>query len=230
MPQVIVDRRAAIGHAVAQAGVADVVLLAGKGPRNHTGDRGRQVRVLRCAGGRPGFECEGQGMLMTLSQAHALLPGSILVGDGTTPILRVHSDTRTLRAGDLFRRAARRAPSTHTIFWRRRVRRGRGRAGRARPGGFDCQPGPPARPVGVRQPGRAAATGQGLARAFHLARDRCGGQQRQDHGHADDRRHPAPLAGRCRAGHCRQLQQPHRRAAAGAAPDASHRVAVSSWA
>ena len=41
-------------------------------------------------------------MLMTLAQAHALLPGSTLVGDGTTPILRVHSDTRTLRAGDLF--------------------------------------------------------------------------------------------------------------------------------
>ena len=40
--------------------------------------------------------------MMTLAQAHALLPGSTLVGDGATPILRVHSDTRTLRAGDLF--------------------------------------------------------------------------------------------------------------------------------
>ncbi|MDL2337660.1 MAG: UDP-N-acetylmuramoyl-tripeptide--D-alanyl-D-alanine ligase [Pseudomonadota bacterium] len=39
---------------------------------------------------------------MTLAQAHALLPGSRLVGDGSTPVLRVHSDTRTLRAGDLF--------------------------------------------------------------------------------------------------------------------------------
>jgi len=41
-------------------------------------------------------------MMMTLAQAHALLPGSTLVGDGATPITRVHSDTRTLRAGDLF--------------------------------------------------------------------------------------------------------------------------------
>ena len=34
--------------------------------------------------------------------AHALLPGATLVGDGATPILRVHSDTRTLQPGDLF--------------------------------------------------------------------------------------------------------------------------------
>ena len=40
--------------------------------------------------------------MMTLAQAHALLPGSTLVGDGTLEIARVHSDTRTLRAGDLF--------------------------------------------------------------------------------------------------------------------------------
>ena len=39
---------------------------------------------------------------MTLGEAHALLPGSTLLGDPATPILRVHSDTRTLRAGDLF--------------------------------------------------------------------------------------------------------------------------------
>ncbi|MGI9152636.1 MAG: UDP-N-acetylmuramoyl-tripeptide--D-alanyl-D-alanine ligase, partial [Rubrivivax sp.] len=40
--------------------------------------------------------------LMTLAQAHALLPASTLVGDGSTPILRVHSDTRSLAPGDLF--------------------------------------------------------------------------------------------------------------------------------
>ena len=40
--------------------------------------------------------------MMTLAQAHALLPGSSVVGAGTTSFLRVHSDTRTLRAGDLF--------------------------------------------------------------------------------------------------------------------------------
>ena len=40
--------------------------------------------------------------MMTLAQAHALLPASTLVGDGTTELLRVHSDTRSLQAGDLF--------------------------------------------------------------------------------------------------------------------------------
>ncbi|CAD5370531.1 UDP-N-acetylmuramoyl-tripeptide:D-alanyl-D-alanine ligase [Rubrivivax sp. A210] len=40
--------------------------------------------------------------MMTLAQAQALLPGSVLVGDGAIAIARVHSDTRTLRAGDLF--------------------------------------------------------------------------------------------------------------------------------
>ena len=40
--------------------------------------------------------------LMNLAQAHALLPGSVLVGDGTTPIQRVHSDSRSLQPGDLF--------------------------------------------------------------------------------------------------------------------------------
>ena len=40
--------------------------------------------------------------MMTLAQAHALLPHSTVVGDSAVEFLRVHSDTRTLRAGDLF--------------------------------------------------------------------------------------------------------------------------------
>jgi UDP-N-acetylmuramoyl-tripeptide--D-alanyl-D-alanine ligase len=40
--------------------------------------------------------------MMTLSQANAMLPGSMLVGDADIRFERVHSDTRTLRAGDLF--------------------------------------------------------------------------------------------------------------------------------
>jgi UDP-N-acetylmuramoyl-tripeptide--D-alanyl-D-alanine ligase len=40
--------------------------------------------------------------MMTLADAHALLPGSRLVGDADVRFERVHSDTRTLRAGDLF--------------------------------------------------------------------------------------------------------------------------------
>ena len=40
--------------------------------------------------------------MMTLGLAHQLLPGSTLVGDPATPLLRVHTDTRTLQAGDFF--------------------------------------------------------------------------------------------------------------------------------
>ena len=40
--------------------------------------------------------------MMTLAQAQALLPGSTRVGDGTVAFDRVHSDTRSLRPGDLF--------------------------------------------------------------------------------------------------------------------------------
>jgi UDP-N-acetylmuramoyl-tripeptide--D-alanyl-D-alanine ligase len=40
--------------------------------------------------------------MMTLAQAHAMLPGSVLVGDPATSFCRVHSDTRSLQAGDLF--------------------------------------------------------------------------------------------------------------------------------
>jgi len=44
--------------------------------------------------------------MMTLAHAHALLrarvPQARLVGDGATPLARVHTDTRSLQAGDLF--------------------------------------------------------------------------------------------------------------------------------
>ncbi|RZI64498.1 MAG: UDP-N-acetylmuramoyl-tripeptide--D-alanyl-D-alanine ligase [Variovorax sp.] len=40
--------------------------------------------------------------MMTLGQALAWIPGARLVGDPATPIARVHTDTRTLAAGDLF--------------------------------------------------------------------------------------------------------------------------------
>ena len=43
-----------------------------------------------------------QAMLMTLAQAAQHLPGALLQGDAGTSIHRVHSDTRSLRSGDLF--------------------------------------------------------------------------------------------------------------------------------
>jgi UDP-N-acetylmuramoyl-tripeptide--D-alanyl-D-alanine ligase len=40
--------------------------------------------------------------MFTLAQALRWIPGGKLVGEGATEVLRVHSDTRTLQAGDLF--------------------------------------------------------------------------------------------------------------------------------
>jgi UDP-N-acetylmuramoyl-tripeptide--D-alanyl-D-alanine ligase len=40
--------------------------------------------------------------MMTLAQALQWIPGASAVGDTGTPILRVHTDTRSLQAGDLF--------------------------------------------------------------------------------------------------------------------------------
>ncbi|MDB5830040.1 MAG: murF, partial [Variovorax sp.] len=42
------------------------------------------------------------GFMMTLGQVQQWLPGAKLIGDAATPIHRVHTDTRTLAAGDLF--------------------------------------------------------------------------------------------------------------------------------
>ena len=41
-------------------------------------------------------------MMMSLKEAHALLPASKLVGDGELRVARVHTDTRSLQSGDLF--------------------------------------------------------------------------------------------------------------------------------
>jgi UDP-N-acetylmuramoyl-tripeptide--D-alanyl-D-alanine ligase len=41
-------------------------------------------------------------MMMTLAEAQAMLPESTRVGDWLTPVARVHTDTRTLKPGDLF--------------------------------------------------------------------------------------------------------------------------------
>ena len=40
--------------------------------------------------------------MLTLAEAHTMLPGSTLVGDPALTFTRVHTDTRSLQAGDLF--------------------------------------------------------------------------------------------------------------------------------
>ncbi len=105
---VIEDRRAAIAHAVSHAGPNDVILIAGKGHEAHQQVAGVRhpfddVIEARTALALLTPSPRGSGSeAATLGEIHALLPSATLIGNPATPILRIHSDTRTLRAGDLF--------------------------------------------------------------------------------------------------------------------------------
>ncbi len=114
MPQMLLDRRAAIAWALQQAADHDVVLIAGKGhetvqevagaklPFSDVDEAliGLRARAQRAAAAA--HNTAAPATLMTLAQAASLLPGAVLVGDGATAIARVHSDSRSLRPGDLF--------------------------------------------------------------------------------------------------------------------------------
>jgi murE/murF fusion protein len=106
---VIEDRRSAIVHALTQAGPEDVVLIAGKGHEATQDVAGVKTpfsdvdeAAAALAQRVPASSDAKPAMMMTLGLAHELLPGSVLTGDPATPIARVHTDTRTLQAGDLF--------------------------------------------------------------------------------------------------------------------------------
>ena len=105
---VIENRAEAIRHAVGSAASADVVLIAGKGHEEDQEIAGakfpfsdsRQAEAALAArlsvGARP------SAPMMTLGDAARLLPGARLVGDPSTPLTRVHSDTRSVALGDYF--------------------------------------------------------------------------------------------------------------------------------
>ena len=159
--------------------------------------------------------------MATWQRLHALLPAR--AGRRRhVAVERVHSDTRSLRAGDLFRglRGERFDATTSC----RRPSAGRPVAALAERGGE--APGPPASKWRQRIALLALAA-PGAPRTCRPA-DRGDRQQRQDHGHADDRGHPARLVRRGRARHRGQPEQPHRRADDAAAPgaDEAHRAAV----
>jgi len=103
------DRAEAIRNAVASAAPADIVLIAGKGHEDYQdvggekhpfsdADRARDALAARAATRREAVPTS----MFSLGEAARLLPGARLIGDPATPIARVHSDTRTLRPGDLF--------------------------------------------------------------------------------------------------------------------------------
>ncbi len=115
---VIENRAEAIRHAVRSAAAADVILLAGKGHEDYQDIGGVKhpfldaahaeaalARARRGAARRPAAgPATGTAPtpMATLGDAAASLPGATLVGDPSLAFARVHSDTRSLRPGDLF--------------------------------------------------------------------------------------------------------------------------------
>lgn len=104
------DRGAAIAWALCQAAPQDVVLIAGKGHEDYQEVRGQkmhfsdqeEVRKFWSAAVAPAQS----GILMSLGQAHEWLlqagMAARLVGDAAIGLVRLHTDTRSLQAGDLF--------------------------------------------------------------------------------------------------------------------------------
>ncbi|MEO8526767.1 MAG: bifunctional UDP-N-acetylmuramoyl-L-alanyl-D-glutamate--2,6-diaminopimelate ligase MurE/UDP-N-acetylmuramoyl-tripeptide--D-alanyl-D-alanine ligase MurF [Caldimonas sp.] len=107
---VIENRAQAIRHAVTAASPADVVLIAGKGHEDYQDVGGvkhpfsdmRHAADALAARGEPLAPFTAASPMFTLADAARLIPGARVVGDPSTTILRVHSDTRTLTTGDLF--------------------------------------------------------------------------------------------------------------------------------
>ncbi|MEN9544876.1 MAG: hypothetical protein RLZZ598_1709, partial [Pseudomonadota bacterium] len=99
--RIVEDRRIAIAQTLAGADARDVVLIAGKGHEDYQEIDGVKLPFSDVAEALAGL-AQRSAPMMTLAEAHAMLPGSTLVGDGATAIARVHSDTRSLKSGDLF--------------------------------------------------------------------------------------------------------------------------------
>ena len=112
---VIENRAEAIRHAVTSAAAADVVLIAGKGHETYQDVAGakypfsdvehaaKALDARHAASTTPAANVASTTtMMMTLADAAACLDGARVVGDAGLAFARVHSDTRTLRPGDLF--------------------------------------------------------------------------------------------------------------------------------
>jgi murE/murF fusion protein len=95
------DRAAAIADTVLQAHDRDLVLIAGKGHETSqevAGQRGAfddRIHARNALAARAASR-------MTLGHLAALIPNSQLSANPASPWLRVHTDTRSTRAGDLF--------------------------------------------------------------------------------------------------------------------------------
>ncbi|HEX4235018.1 MAG TPA: UDP-N-acetylmuramoyl-L-alanyl-D-glutamate--2,6-diaminopimelate ligase, partial [Caldimonas sp.] len=104
---VIGNRAEAIRHAVGSAAPADVILLAGKGHEDYQDIAGARIAFSDAAHAEAALAARAGGAarttaMATLGDAARMLPDASLAGSATTTFARVHSDTRSIVAGDLF--------------------------------------------------------------------------------------------------------------------------------
>ena len=99
---VLPDRSEAIRHAVGSAAPEDVVLIAGKGHEDYQDVGGTKQPFADAEHAARALAGRAAAPMLTLAEAAAMSPSARLVGDPAMPLLRVHSDSRSLAAGDFF--------------------------------------------------------------------------------------------------------------------------------
>ena len=102
---VIENRAEAIRHAVRSARAADVVLIAGKGHEDYQDIAGAKFPFSDASHAQAALAAwlaPAQRPMATLGELAQLLPAARPVGAAATPVVRVHSDTRSIAPGDLF--------------------------------------------------------------------------------------------------------------------------------
>lgn len=101
--QALEDRREAILSVVDHVALRDVVLVAGKGHEAYQEIRGLRHPFSDVEVAAEALRARRTRGFITLGDAAALIgEGVALCGDPQTVISRVHTDTRTLQAGDLY--------------------------------------------------------------------------------------------------------------------------------
>ena len=107
----VVDRSRAIAHAIANAGPADVVLIAGKGHESYQIVGAEKLQCFgsgACAGPHwpVALECRCHMSALTVGELARVLTASAmsqkLIGDGRAGFSSVSTDSRTLKEGALF--------------------------------------------------------------------------------------------------------------------------------
>lgn len=99
--RLIADRSLAIQTAIAAAGSQDIILLAGKGHEPYQEIKGERRPYSDIAVARQTLADMGPALLSCAQIAHALV-GSHLLGQASTMIRQVRTDTRAVQPGDLF--------------------------------------------------------------------------------------------------------------------------------